>query len=70
MTIMFHPYQEKKMEGVGNSARSLAIAIDDICNFALNQEIPICLPGTVGTDFFDPYDYSRIVYFPDLTENP
>ncbi|MDP3026211.1 MAG: hypothetical protein Q8N63_00770 [Nanoarchaeota archaeon] len=64
LTIMLHPYQEKKIEGV-DWRRGIAIVIDNICRFAMNKGIPLCLPDSVGTDFLEPYDYSRIVYFPD-----
>ena len=65
MIIMLHPYQEKRMEGITNPHRALVIAIDDICRLTIEKNIPLCLPHAIGTKFFNPFDYSKIIYSPD-----
>jgi hypothetical protein len=56
ITIMLHPYYEKKMERV-HMNRALAIVIEDIAEFTIKNKIPICFPKF--------YDHSEIVYSSD-----
>ncbi|MEI7718551.1 MAG: hypothetical protein WCI72_01685 [archaeon] len=60
MTVMLHAYRKKKMQ-VSN-IRARAIVADEICRFAIKENLPICLPESVGTDFLRPFDWSRVVY--------
>ncbi len=68
MTIMLHPYQEKKISGISDS-NALAKAILDLGKCILENKIPACFPKSRGWKHLE--DYSRmVVHTPidDLTE--
>ena len=73
MTIMLHPSQDRKIKGV-YQLRALAMVADDIGQFAINENIPACMPNTTGWKYLDVNDYSKIVYHepktPTLLNNP
>ena len=66
LSIVFHPYygNTKKMEGVEDWRRAVSIVLEDITKWTMKQKIPLCIPDSVGEDNKEPFDYSRIVYFP------
>ena len=61
MTIMLHTYQDRKIENVHES-RALARVVNDVGQFAIKRNIPICMPAAIGWKYLDDKDYSRIVY--------
>ena len=61
MTIMLHPYQDRKIESV-HWLRALAMVVDDIGQLIIRENIPACMPDTIGWKYLDEEDYSRIVY--------
>jgi hypothetical protein len=62
MTIMLHPYQEdNEIEGV-HWRRALAMVVEDIGKFIIKEDIPVCMPKTIGNRYLSDEDYSRIVY--------
>ncbi len=66
MSILLHPYQARKIEGV-HSLRALAMVIDDIAQYVLRENIPLCMPDSRGWKY--PETYSRIVYHELKTKN-
>jgi len=62
MMIRLHPYKKNKIKGI-STLRALAIVIGGFGKFILNENIPACMPNTLGWDNLQ--DYSRIVYYPD-----
>lgn len=60
-TLMLHPYQKRKMEGV-HSSRALAEVIENIGKFVIENSIPACMPNSIGWKHRWDGDYSRIVY--------
>jgi len=69
MTIILHPYQKIEMDGV-HRLRALAIVADDIGQFAIRKDIPLCLPRTTDCKYPDAKDYSKIVYHKPKTPVP
>lgn len=68
-TIQLHPYQENKMENT-SYIRALAIVIDELCTeFGINQNIPLVLPGSIGWNYLNPKDLTRMIYHPE-SSNP
>jgi hypothetical protein len=61
MTIMLHPYQKKKIEGIHDS-RAIAIVVEDLGLFAINNNLPLCMPKTWGWNHLNEKDYSKLVY--------
>lgn len=62
--IILHPYQKKQVPGV-HWLRPLVIVIDDICEYAQREKMPICLPKTSGSGLNLSIDerFDRIVYY-------
>ena len=69
MTIILHPYQDRKIEGV-HWLRALAKVADDIGQFAIRENIPTCMPRTTGWKYLDDKDYPKIVYHQPETPAP
>jgi hypothetical protein len=63
MTIMLHPYQKKKIEGI-DLRRALVMVVENLSEWVVSENIPLCFPDSIGRDYKKPRDYSRIVYFP------
>jgi len=63
MTILLQPYQQRKIEGV-HKLRALAIVVDDLGQFIIRENIPACMPKTIGWNYCNlvTTDYSKIVY--------
>ena len=68
ITIMLHPYQEKKIEGV-HRLRVIAMVINDIGQFIIKENIPVCIPRTGGYTRGGE-DYSKIIYHEPKTPAP
>ena len=68
-TITLHILDPNKpavtLEKIPSLLRPLAEAIDDICQWAITENIPLCLP-LAGPERVShkPKDYSQIIYFP------
>ena len=69
LTIMLHPYQDRKIEGV-HLLRALAMVADDIGQFTIRENIPTCMPRTIGLKYLNTNDYSKIVYHQPETPAP
>ena len=69
MMVCLFPHQEKQILDI-SSKRALANVAEEILTFTLHENIPVCLPYSVGTKYLDEdfliSDYSRIVYYPDF----
>lgn len=67
--IMFHPYNEKKMQAP-HWTRAMAIAIDEVISSLKTANARLCLPKSIGWKYTDDrIDYlSRVVYWPDEDE--
>lgn len=61
ITIMLHPDQERRIEGV-NILRAIAIVVYDIGQFAIREKIPASMPNSIGLRYKDQEDSSKIVY--------
>ncbi len=62
-TITFHPYQDRKMEGV-NYLRAMAMAVADVSRLIIRERIPICVPRTLGCEKYrDTEEFPRKVYY-------
>ncbi len=62
MTFMLHPYQDDKPIPGVHRHRAMVWVIEDICNYAVKRNLPLCLPRSFGAK--DTNDTSRIVYWP------
>ena len=62
MTFMLHPYQDDKPIPGVHRHRAMAWVIEDICNYTIKRNLPLCLPRSFGAK--DANDASRIVYWP------
>jgi len=69
MTLILHPYQDRKIEGV-HWLRALAMVADDIGQFSIRENIPTCMPNTIGWKYLDDKNYSKIVYHQPETPVP
>lgn len=60
LTIMLHPWQEKRAEI--HRFRAMAQVIEDVSKIVKAKEIPLCIPSSVGWKYLEPKEYNRIVY--------
>lgn len=59
-SITLHPYQDKKIDGI-DDARALAMVVDNIGQFILEENIPAIMPNSAGDGYIDTDYSSRIV---------
>ena len=63
MAVVLHTQSERgAIEGV-SGLRAVAIVVNELARFIMDENIPACIPN-IGWDYKEPYDYSRIVYYP------
>lgn len=60
MSLCLHPYQKKDIEGVSCN-KAMAVIIDDIAQYAIKKDLPLCFPCSIGYAYGD--DFSRIIYW-------
>jgi hypothetical protein len=58
--LTLHPYQKKKIENVP-WLRAIAMAVDDIGQFLIKENIPACMLNTTGWDYLNTDNGSRLV---------
>lgn len=68
LALMLHPYQSDNAKGeigkIGDQHHheSMVQALESICDYAVEHDIPFCISQSMG--FRDMENYERIVYFP------
>jgi hypothetical protein len=59
--IMLHPYQDKEIENT-HWMRAIAKVLVDFGKYAVKNNLPLCLPNSVGSRYIQTDYSSRIVY--------
>lgn len=69
MTLLLHPYQTKRIEGM-QVHRAIATVIQDLGHFFIQEGIPVCMPFSGDYETRASGDYSKIAYHQPACMSP